>query len=649
MRYAEVLLNIPLATSFTYAVDEESYCEIGCRAEVNFRGRKSVGFVVALSETAPDGDFSIKSITRVLDEEPLFGEEEIRLARWIAKRYFSSPGETLALMLPGGKRESTLASSLPDEDVPLTDVRLSAEQQQAIDGILGQEDGSSYLYGITGSGKTEVYLRVAADLLAAGKGVIYLVPEISLTHQIVAEARRRFGDTVSVWHSRITPSQKLTEWRRIKKGEARFVIGARSAVFAPLRDLGLIIIDEEHEGSYKSGSSPRYHARQVAQYRIADTDARLVMGSATPSVEARQLMEDGRLREYRLTQRLAGGAEPEIRIVEMRGEQGILSGELQRALMACLQDKRQAILFLNRRGFSYFFHCRSCGYEMRCSHCSVSLTYHKQRNVMLCHYCGYQERPVEVCPECGSLDVGYSGYGTEGIEGEITRLFPEARIARVDTDSVQKKGSLEKILTRFRKREIDLLLGTQMVAKGLNFPGVRLVGIVMADTTLMLPDFRAAERTFSLLTQVAGRAGRFHPDGEVVIQTYHPEAPAIRLAAEGKQEEFYRTELAVRRMLKFPPFARIVRILFRGKDKAKVIQAADQLSRYIERDLPAGIELLGPAEAPIALIAGNYRTHLMLRGGNFSALHRLLSHFLEQIPSPSGIYREIDADPVSLL
>lgn len=649
MRYAEVLLNLPLESSFTYSVPDELSCTVGCRAEVNFAGRKSLAYLVSLGEEPPAGEFTVKPLLRILDKEPLFGEAELKLARWIAERYFSTPGETLGIMLPGGKRESSLPNALPEEDLAFKTVELSSEQEAAIAGILQGEGGASYLYGITGSGKTEVYLRVAQQLLDGGQGVIFLVPEISLTHQIVKEARRRFGETVSVWHSRITPSQKLKEWRRIRSGEARFVIGARSAVLAPVKNLGLIIIDEEHEGSYKSGSSPRYHARQVAQYRIAECKGRLVMGSATPSVEAIHLMGEGRLKEFRLTRRLAGGAEPAIRIVEMRGEQGILSSDLQRGIMGCLEDRRQAILFLNRRGFSYFFHCRSCGYEMRCSNCSVSLTYHKQRNAMLCHYCGYQERPVEVCPECGSLDVGYSGFGTEGIEGEISRLFPEARLARVDTDTVQKKGKLEELLKEFHAGNIDLLLGTQMVAKGLNFPGVRLVGIIMADTTLMLPDFRSAERTFSLLTQVAGRAGRFHPDGEVLIQTYHPEAPAIRLAARGEREEFYAGELAVRRMLKFPPYARIVRILFRGRRREKVQAAAQELTGYIKRDLPADIELLGPAEAPISLIAGNYRTHLILRGERISQLHRLLSHFLKQLPAPSGIYREIDVDPVSLL
>lgn len=647
--FAEVVLNLPLNKTFTYKLPDGSAVSTGYRVEVDFRRRKVIAFVLSVSPEQPTGDFKVKEIIRPLDDETIFGEGEIDLAQWTARRYFSSTGEVLSSMLPGGKKESSMTSILPEDDVPFSDFELSDEQQDAVRAILDTDTRPVYLYGITGSGKTAVFFSAAREVLRLGKGVIYLVPEISLTHQLVREAVSRFGNTVSVWHSRITPSQRLTEWKRIRSGEARLVIGARSAIFAPLAELGLIIIDEEHESSYKSGSSPRYHARQIGMYRMKKNHAALVMGSATPSAEAAYLMEQGVLRTLHLTRRLAGGAPPLMKIVDMRGEKGIISTELSTALKNTLADKRQAILFLNRRGFSYFFHCKSCGYEMRCEHCSVSLTFHKSRGIMLCHYCGYQTRPVQVCPECGSLDVGYSGYGTEGIESEIASLFPEARIARVDTDSVSRKGSLKKILADFKQGKLDILLGTQMVAKGLNFPGVRLVGIIMADTTLMLPDFRSAERTFALLTQVAGRAGRFHPDGEVIIQTYHSQAPAIQLAAEGRQDEFYRKELLVRKSLMFPPFSRLIRILFRGKNRQKVQSAADEFCFCMERDLPSGMDLLGPSEAPLAVISGNYRVHSILRGADFSVLYDFCSFFLERVEIPGGVYREVDVDPVNLL
>ncbi len=653
MVFVEVALNLPLDKTFTYSVPSEiidpAKVKPGCRAEVKFRNRKTIAFILKVSETRPSGDYEIKDILKIIDDEPLFGEAEIALSEWTGRRYFCSMGEVLGTMLPGGKRESSLPAMFPDEEEYRENLELSDEQSAALKSVLEENSTPAYLYGITGSGKTEVYLRAAQVVLATGNGVIYLVPEISLTHQIVKEARRRFGDTVSVWHSKITPSQRLSEWRRIRKGEALFVIGARSAVFAPLKKTGLIIIDEEHEGSYKSGSSPRYHARQVAFYRAARDGGRLVMGSATPSVEAVHLMRTGKIRELRLTRRLAGGAPPEIQIINMAGEKGIISRELTKELKQTLYEKRQAILFLNRRGYSYFFHCKSCGYEMKCRNCSVSLTFHKNRNRMLCHYCGYQSDPVQVCPECGSLDVGYSGYGTEGIEDEIRNLFPQAVIERIDTDTVSRKGSMEKILNRFHSGAIDILLGTQMVAKGLNFPGVKLVGIIMADTTLLLPDFRSAERTFSLLTQVAGRAGRFHPDGKVLIQTFHPQSSAITLAAANDDKTFYRNELEVRRMLKFPPASRLIRILFRGKERGRVIKAAEEFAAAISRDLPEGVELLGPGEAPLAIISGNFRMHMIIRGSDVKSMHSILLFYTRKIVPPSGTYREIDADPVSLL
>ena len=423
--YAEVVLNLPLKGTFSYSIPEGKSCEAGCRVEVNFSGRKTTAFVVALREDKPEGDFAVKPIGRLIDSEPIFGDQEIELARWTAQRYFSSLGEALGAMLPGGRQESALPSILPEDDIPLKQVSLSDEQEVAIQEILSGDDKPVYLYGITGSGKTEVYLQAAAKVLSEGREVIYLVPEISLTHQIVAEARSRFGEIVSVWHSRITPSQRLKEWRRIRSGEARLVIGARSAVFAPLKRIGLIIIDEEHEGSYKSGSNPRYHARQIALHRAAEAGASLVMGSATPSVEAVSLMEQGVLKERKLSRRLAGGSPPEMKIIDMRNEKGIISSALTSALRETIAAGRQAILFLNRRGFSYYFHCKSCGYEMRCDNCSVSLTFHKSRSIMLCHYCGYRTRPVEVCPDCGSLDVGTQATVRRESRPKFPPVFPK--------------------------------------------------------------------------------------------------------------------------------------------------------------------------------------------------------------------------------
>ncbi|HOV64462.1 MAG TPA: primosomal protein N', partial [Spirochaetia bacterium] len=419
--------------------------------------------------------------------------------------------------------------------------------------------------------------------------------------------------------------------------------------FAPVNSLGLIIIDEEHEGSYKSGSTPRYHARQVAMKRALMNHCRLVMGSATPSLEAFHLMDSGRIEKLHLPERLSGGTMPQVQIVDMRGEKYSISDTLAAEMRKAKEEGRQTILLLNRRGFSYFFHCRSCGYEMTCKHCSVSLTYHKARGRMICHYCGYNQKPVDVCPECGSLDVGYSGFGTELIEEEVRSRFPDFVVSRVDTDSTQKRDSLKRILADFKNGKIDVLLGTQMVAKGLNFPGVKLVGIVCADTALHLPDFRALERTFSLIVQVSGRAGRYLSDGKVIIQTFSPDNEAIIRASTGDVDGFFAMELADRRKLGFPPFKRIIRIVFRGRDFDRVVQKAHQFARLLSGQNTAQTEILGPAECPISLIAGNYRQQLILRTTDFASCHRLVGRVLRSFDKGKNVFMEIDVDPVSIL
>ncbi len=684
--YLEVVFNVPVEGPFTYRVPDGMTVgedvDVGRRIMAPFGRRNLQGFVIGTASQAPAHLETVKEITRVIDKEELFDAAYLELARWVARMYFATLGEALAAMLPGGRRESEMPALGADEiafhEEP---VALSEEQAEAVERIAGRRSGRFYLYGRTGSGKTEVFLQVADRVLQEGRSIIYLVPEISLTGQVVDAIRSRFHESAAVLHSRLTPSQRLTEWGRIRRGEASFVIGARSAVFAPVRNLGLIILDEEHEGSYKSSSSPRYHARQVAFKRAADTDARVLMGSATPSVEAWHLMHAqtgdgatgaaatgtaagsaadaragtaaagsaaGGITALYLSRRLAGGAMPTMRTVDLTLNECPLSTPLLAEIDATYKAGRQTVLFLNRRGFSYFFHCKSCGYAMRCERCSVSLTYHKSRNAMVCHYCGYQTRPISVCPDCGSLDVGYSGFGTEGIEDEITRRFPEMRVARLDTDSVRKKGRLEEVISQFRHGEIDLLLGTQMVAKGLNFPGLRLVGIIHADVGLTLPDFRAAERTFALITQVSGRTGRYSPDGEVIIQTYRPTTAAVKLAAEFNVEGFYSEELAQREALAFPPFARLIRLVFRGKKAEDVAAAAQSFADLAEGRLEAA-EILGPAECPLGVISRNHRHHVILRSRSFGATHASLRRMLATYRTPQRVYVEIDVDPVSLL
>ena len=624
----------------------DSTAAVGFRVSAPFGARTLTGLVVAERAEPPAG-VEVKEVKRVIDTRPLFDGRVIALAAWMSRMYMCSLGEALSAMIPSGRREGE-TDEFPLADEP-AGYALAEQQLSAVRTIVEKGVGSYYLFGVTGSGKTDVFLQVAQDAVSRGRGVIYLVPEISLTHQVVQRCSSIFKGRLAVLHSSLTPSQRLKEWSRVLDGQVDVVIGARSAIFAPFPRLGLIVIDEEHEGSYKSGTTPRYHARQVAMYRAAQEKAVLLMGSATPSLEAWHRMSEGKLTALRLPDRLSGGKMPAIEVVDMRRQQGPLSGPLLEELAKCRAEGRQAILFLNRRGFSYLFHCRSCGYEMACKHCSVSLTYHKERERMVCHYCGFSTVPITVCPQCGSLDVGYSGYGTEGIEEELQRQFPSMVIRRIDTDAVKKKKVLREALADFREGKTHVLIGTQMVAKGLNFPGVKLVGIVNADTGFQLPDFRAAERTFSLLVQVSGRAGRSLPDGLVLIQTFRPAAPAIVMAREGRLEEFYAVELETRRQLGFPPYCRLLRLVVRGRNRQKTLDTVNALARALTERCGETAELLGPAECPLARISGNYRYQTIVRTGRFGEAHARVSAALDEFRAPSGVYIEVDVDPQALL
>jgi primosomal protein N' (replication factor Y) (superfamily II helicase) len=649
--FLEVLFDVPRLGALSYRNDSVSPASFGERVAAPFGRREAVGFVVGESESCSLPEGQIKRITRRIDAEPLFDARTVELARWLSGMYFCSPGEALAAMLPSGRREAArdAAMDMGDFEIGAAALSLSSEQAHALDRITRNKSGTSYLYGLTGTGKTEVFLQAAEATLAEGRGVIYLVPEIALTGQVVEAAQRRFGSGCAVLHSRLPGSRRLAEWRRILRGEARVAIGARSAAFAPVRDLGLVVVDEEHEASYKSGSTPRYHARQVAMRRGASEGARVVMGSATPSAEAWKLMEDGAMERLPLTARLAGGAPPAVEVVDMRSDPGPISRRLADAVREARAEGRQSILFLNRRGFSYFFRCATCGHEIRCRNCSVALTYHKDRNALVCHYCGYRASPPSACPECGSLDVGWAGFGTERIEEEAARLFPDMSIRRLDADSTSRVGELESAIEDFREGRADILLGTQMVAKGLNFPRVKVVGVVLADTSLNLPDFRAAERAFSLIVQVAGRTGRFSPDGRVIVQTYRPGSRVIALAAAMDAPGFYAAELEARRELGFPPYARLVRVVFRSKVKGRAAAAAGDFALMLGPLLPAGAELLGPAECPLGMVAGSSRWHIILRAAELGSLHRAVASALSDYRPPTAVYLEPDVDPVSLM
>ena len=675
MEFFEIVFDVPALQTFTYRVDSATKGEasVGKRVLAPLGHRELVGYIIAEREQAPDGlDIGrLKAIRRVVDAAPIFDSQTIALAQWLSAFYFCSLGEALAIMIPSGRRAvSSRVFTINDDEISDTALELSDEQERALKVIIAPQvplpavPTSSntttpslppppmfYLYGITGSGKTEVFLRAAQTMLDTGKSVIYLVPEIALTHQTAEAIGKRFGSVATTLHSGMTPSARFTEWMRIMRGEVRVIVGPRSAVFAPARDLGLIIIDEEHDGSYKSASAPRYHARQVAMRRCSAEGARLLMGSATPSLEAWKLMSDKAITRLDLTRRLSGGNLPEIRSVNLAHTEGCLTKELKEEIRKTAQMGRQTILFLNRRGFAYFYHCPACGYELTCKNCSVSLTWHRDRNQALCHYCGHHETPPKACPQCGSLTAGYAGFGTEMIEDEVRRAFPDLRVRRVDADSTRVKGSLQETLELFRAHCFDILLGTQMVAKGLNFPSVRLVGVVLADSGLHLPDFRAVERVFSLIVQVAGRSGRYFPDGKVIVQTYRPNDPSIASACALDVAGFFEAELAQRKMLDFPPYTRLIRFTIRSKDEQRANAAISRLASITAPLLPPSANMLGPAECPISVIAKNHRRQILIRGKSMSALHGATRTILAAYErgKDSRVYLEVDVDPVSLL
>ena len=634
MIYLEIILNLPINQGFTYSYtppqDEkpELVPMIGKRAEIMFGNKKTQGFIIGITDEIPKTctvDASkIKPIKRVIDKEPLFGEELIEIANWISRYYLCTLGEAVFSMIPSGRRETSAGGFAFEEELgSIKHIELSDEQKKCVEEILKnstvQQVQSSknlsqslyhYIYGPTGTGKTEVFLSLAEKILEQGKGVIYLVPEIGLTGQVVRSVMERFGNTAAVIHSGLTPSQRLKEWNRIMHKEARVIVGARSAVFAPVPELGLIIIDEEHDGSYKSGNNPRYHARQVVMHRCSNLKIPLIMGSATPSVEAWYGMNKGSIIRHTLTKRLAGGEMPHISCINLKTfkTEGSISAPLEKQINYALSRGHQVILFLNRRGFTHYFNCNSCGYELVCKNCSVPLTYHKNENRLKCHYCGWSIIPPSSCPSCGSVDIGSSGFGTEYIEEETKSKFPNARIVRLDTDILKNKEQLLSTLEDFKNGKYDIMLGTQMVAKGLNFPKLELVGVILADAGLHMPDFRAGERTFSLITQVAGRAGRYFPDGKVVVQTYSPGLEPILFACQNKVEDFYNFELEQRRLLEFPPFNRLLRLVFRSFNRKEAYDTAKDAARILTEKQTHGVEIIGPAECHgiFSLISGMF-------------------------------------------
>jgi primosomal protein N' (replication factor Y) len=590
--------------------------------------------------------------------------------RELTRRVHCGPGPIEALASKGLVRRITRrmdrfidANEEPGEpDGPITlnedQLRVWSQLEPALHGGGFQ---AFLLHGVTGSGKTEIYLRAIEEVVRQGKEALVLVPEISLTPQTIARFQGRCGET-AVMHSHLGDAERGGQWRRVAAGQVQVVVGARSAVFATARKLGLIVIDEEHEGTFKQESTPRYHARDVAVMRARLENIPILLGSATPSLESWHNAQRGQYTLLTLPQRVLDRPLPPVTLIDRRHEEPrrgrvpALSAGLEHAMRDALREGGQVILLLNRRGFSTHIHCPSCGHIESCRFCDLGLTYHKQRDIMLCHYCGYEEAPPKNCQLCGQAAVRYHGLGTEKLQAEIEELFPNYVVRRMDSDTMRRPGSHGRTLAAFREGLIHILMGTQMIAKGLDFPNVTLVGVVNADVGLHVPDFRAAERTFQLLSQVAGRAGRGPRGGRVMVQTLTPEHPCIALAATHDYAGFTAAELIHRRAHNYPPYQRMARVIVRSHDQKAAGDFADRLAACFTAELqklaekgPAEVRLLGPAEAPVFRLKGYFRYHFQLQSPSAATLHQVLRAVLPMQRPPTGVEFTLDVDPFNML
>ena len=646
---AEVFVNTPVDRSFTYTIPQSMHVTPGMRVKVNFAGRNIAGFVSSLHNNLPD-DLALKEIIEVIDSEPIFDDRLIDLARYTADSYLSSAGEALSKALPAGV--SALTRKKANKDIVFTGdrINLTPHQQSIYDSILESEKSVHLIFGITGSGKTEIYMKLAVEMISRGKSVIYMVPEIGLSSQIYRRLYEVFGDQLILYHSHLTANERFKNWLSFYRGDARIVIGTRSSVFLQCPDLGLIIADEEQDGSYKEHSTPRYNARRIAFYRSIKDKAILVLGSATPSIETLYAAEKGGIVLHRLESRYGNSVLPEIEIVKMKSGKDEISPRLKLFTRQALQRGMQALYLLNRRGFSPVVMCEECGAVVECPHCSIGMNYHRNGD-LLCHYCSYSITKPEKCSKCSSGSIIIIGSGTQRIEENIQKEFPDYRIFRLDQDSAKKKNAVNELIEMMDKGEVDILLGTQMISKGFDFKGIVVSGIIMADIGLNMPDFRASEKIFSLLVQVAGRSGRGEHGGRVVIQTLNENHSIFEFIKKQDYWSFYKSELKLRRALNYPPFSRLARLVARGNDEAKVIEIAEKISDELESLIlseNSPVEKLGPAQAPIARISGNYRYHIILKGPTLNDLTGLIKKTVAKI-KPGKVYIEIDIDPVEML
>lgn len=664
MKYVSVIVdNNTNATDDLYTyVSDFTDIKVGDKVTVPFAKSNRIvdGYVASVTDEMPETKYGFKKI-RTIDPDFSLSEEAIDTALWMHQRYICRYIEAVRCFLP----TNTLAKRKTKdpfegiEEQRSDAIALNEEQTKAYNALCDSIDSKKHdiflLNGVTGSGKTEVYLQAMEECLRQGREGIVLVPEISLTPQTVSRFVNRFGkEQIAILHSKLTPQQRYVEYKKIQNKEVKLVIGVRSAIFAPFENIGLIIIDEEHETSYKSDKSPKYDAIEVATKRAISHNACLVLGSATPAVQDYYRSKNKIFKELVIKNRYNKVPLPKVSVVDMRkeikaGNRSLFSSMLCKEMRECFDDDKQVILFLNRRGYSSFVSCRECGYTMKCSDCGVSLTYHKSAGAMICHYCGRRQLVPKLCPECGSKLIGRFGAGTEQVEEKAKELFPDKTIERLDLDVASKKGATESILKRFAKGKTDILIGTQLVAKGLDFANVGLVGIISADVTLNIPDFRSAERSFQLVTQAAGRSGRGDKQGKVVIQTYSPEHPAIVCASNQDYQSFYKQEIKLRQLAMYPPFADICQIILSHEKERSAAKSAEVCADILKRNLDDSYLILGPCKAPLNKAGNQFRYQIIVKApaGQRKALSNLLNNVKKNWKEEALL--TVDINPYSLL
>jgi len=606
---------------FTYSVpkDLEDNLEVGSIVSLPFRGKKSAGIVISFANKP---DFKTLEITGIIGD-PL-PKHLVKVISWLRDHYASPVSEIVKTILPTGvlkKRREVTPQKIHGQIRKRPE--LTENQEKIVKSILSKTDKPHLVFGVTGSGKTEVYLDVLESVIKSGKQAVILVPEVALTPQTVLRFEERFSGQVALYHSYLKETERAQVWKSVSEGKKNIVIGSRSALFLPFNKLGLIVIDEEHETSYKQDKNPKYLTSEVAEKFREFTGANLVMGSATPSVESFFYAKSGKYYLHKMEERYVQEKMPETIIVDMRnefkyGNKSIFSEKLQAEIKKVLSAKRQVVLFMNRRGFSTFVSCRDCGYVVMCPRCEIPLVYHETRNQtgLYCHHCDYKTLIPSVCPDCKSHAIKFFGKGTQKIEAEIKRLFPDTRVKRMDTDSVKKDH--KNIYEEFKNKNFDILIGTQMIAKGWDLPDVDLVGIVSADNMLNLPDFRASEHAFSLITQVSGRTGRGAKRGKVILQTYNPDNPVLAMAAKHDYEAFYNQELPKRHELFYPPYSYLIHLLYSHKDLKKCEEESRALSKYIIQEIIGGnknIVLVGPSPAFLPKVNNLYRWQILIKAG----------------------------------